>query len=290
MHNRAIVTSPDGSSRVQNITASSNSYKFYIPIIPSADEQYNLPEFSFLRETPIAQELFTVGYYIVTVDGPRVTVEHFASPNGCAGDCDLTITPALTFSKRETFGYSLNGQEFLVPQGESYTVVEDSFEGTTAKILDGVNGSATTVFDGRALTKAINTGWTLECSSQHPKKKIGGCDDNRLVSNILTLWGMTDLGSQQTDVYALSLSYDHHRMLPIQLGKGLLGLVTRNEKGNWVNAVDKNVGGTKNFVLGPYKSGYELGTYGIDLKKRAVWAVINYSGDFAAAGFRHTQR
>ncbi len=99
---------------------------------------------------------------------------------------------------------------------------------------------------------------------------------------------MTDLGSEQTDTYALSLSYDRHRLLPAQLEKGLLSLVTRDELGRWVNAVDKNAGGTKKFVLGPYQSGYGLGTYGVDLKAQTVWAVINYVGDFAAAGHKYS--
>ena len=51
-----------------------------------------------------------------------------------------------------------------------------------------------------------------------------------------------------------------------------------------------NTGGTKQFVLGPYKTSYGLGTYGLDLKTQTVWAVINYNGDFAAAGFRHFER
>ncbi len=42
MHNRALVMSPDGSSAVQDITASSNSYKFYVPKIPSNDDVYDL--------------------------------------------------------------------------------------------------------------------------------------------------------------------------------------------------------------------------------------------------------
>lgn len=288
MHNRAIVTSPDRDSTVQNITTSSNSYKYYIPIDPSNDEKYNLPAFGFLREKPIAQELFTVGYYIVTVDGPQVTVDFYSSPNGCNGDCDQTndVIP-YTFTKRESFGYSLNGKEFLIEQGESYTVVQDSFESTTAKILDGVNGSTATVYDGRALTKAVNTGWVDvdNWCRKYPPRKWN--PELNLASNILKLQGMTDLGSVQTDPYALSLTYDHHRLLPIQLGKGLLGLVTSDDNGRWVNAVDMNTGGTKRFVFGPYKSGYELGTYGIDMKTRTVWAVINYTGDFAAAGFRH---
>jgi hypothetical protein len=48
-----------------------------------------------------------------------------------------------------------------------------------------------------------------------------------------------------------------------------------------------NFGGAKKFVLGPWKSDYGLGTYGIDLKTHTAWAVINYNADFAVAGFRH---
>jgi hypothetical protein len=61
VHNRSIITSPDGRAAVQDIIASSNSYKFYIPQIPSNDAKYDVPAFGFSRETPIAQELFTVG-------------------------------------------------------------------------------------------------------------------------------------------------------------------------------------------------------------------------------------
>ena len=98
---------------------------------------------------------------------------------------------------------------------------------------------------------------------------------------------MADLGSDQTDVYTLSMSYDHHKLFPFQLGQGLLGLATRDQDGDWVNAVDMNFGGTRKFVLGPWKAGYGLGTYGIDLKTHTAWAVINYNADFAVAGFRH---
>jgi hypothetical protein len=303
MHNRAVVTSPDRASTVQNITTSSNSYKFYIPLDPSNDETYNLPAFGFQRETPISQELFTVGYYIVTVDGPRVTVDYYSSPNGCSGDCDLTndIIP-YTFSKRESFGYSLNGKEFIIAQGSSYKPVQDKYRDTTAKILYGVNGSVSVVNDGRAMSKSVNTGWTsrfetkdMDCRSHHKWARFGrnyGANKTKDIeipaSDVLTLWGMeSELGSEQTDTFTLSMSYDHHALLPYQLGHGLLGLATKNERGDWINAVDMNTGGVKRFVLGPWKSGYALGTYGIDIKTKTAWAVINYNADFAVAGFRH---
>ena len=274
-HLRSLVTSPHGEFWVQNIITSSNSYKFYVPRIPSIDETYDLPAFGFLRETPLAQELFTIGYYLVTVDGPRVTVTHYASDNGCGGtlgaglDCDLTATPTLDFHERETFGYSLNGQEFVVEQGESYTVVTDEFRGTVAEILDGVNLSQQTIYDGRATAKDVNTGWTEAC-------EVPG----DLASNVLSLWGLTDLGADATDTYVLSMSYAG---APTHQGHGEFGIASQDLHGSWINAVDANVGGTKQFVHGPWREGYGLGTYGVDPRSKTAWAVINYDGEFAVA-------
>ena len=99
--------------------------------------------------------MYTVGFYIYTVDGPWVTVDYYSDdhgnwqsdnsyPNGTA-DPDCTsgnrITPIFNFVKKETWGYCRNGQEFLVPQGATYTTVQDSFEGTAAQILNGTNNS-----------------------------------------------------------------------------------------------------------------------------------------------------
>jgi hypothetical protein len=37
------------------------------------------------------------------------------------------------------------------------------------------------------------------------------------------------------------------------------------------------------FVKGPWKAGYPLGTYGVDASAKTAWAVIDYNGDFAVA-------
>ena len=169
----------------------------------------------------------------------------------------------MTFVKRESFGYSLNGKEFFVPQGKPYTSVKDCFKGTTARILGGSNGSTATDAAGRAFTKDIDTGWTCAAGRR--------C----LASNILTLWGMADLGASHTDTYALSMSYRG-------CGGGILA--TQNANGKWVNAVDQNVGGAEKFVSGPWKSGYGLGTFGIDSHTHTAWAVVNHAGQFAVTG------
>ena len=58
---------------------------------------------------------------------------------------------------------------------------------------------------------------------------------------------------------------------------------TKGKQGDWTKAVDKNEGGNRRFVNGPWKAGYPLGTHGIDRKTKSVWAVIDYTGDLAVA-------
>ena len=79
MHNLSVVTSPDGTSQVHQVIRASDSYKFYTPVVLSNhgidSEGYNAGQISKNRELKISQELWSTGYYIVTVDGPRVTVD-----------------------------------------------------------------------------------------------------------------------------------------------------------------------------------------------------------------------
>jgi len=315
MHNRSLVsvttgTPTDGTSaKVQDILCASDSSKFYTPGSPSNDDKYDVPAFGHKRQAQIAQELHKVGYYIFTVDGPRVTVDYYSAmlsnvaPSGCSGpNCEWLIptTPLpLDFTKQETFGYSLNGKEFQVCQvgqtgcNSSYTQVVDTYKGTTAKILSGKNGSTVVDFDGRNFLKTVDTGWKQSrevWEEKHrgrfeEKSRWEKHDEDDTASNILTLWGMADLGSNRTDVYTLSLTYDPSKARPEHLGRGLFGLATKDSSGKWVNAVAMNQGGTARFVQGPWKPGYDLGTYGVDPSTKTAWAVINYNSDFAVAGF-----
>jgi len=177
MHHRSQVTSPDGQSSVQQIICASNSYKYYTPAAPVST-----------REQPFAQELYRPGYYIYTVDGPRVTVEYYSSTKLSNGD--IPTNP--TWSLREVFGYSLNGKQFTIASGGDLSVVQDSF-GVTRMSLAGTNGSAKKDYLGRLLSKDINTGWT-----ERP---------DGFGSDILTLWGMEDVASATTAApFTLTLS------------------------------------------------------------------------------------
>lgn len=271
MHDRTRITTTDGTvAHLTQIVCASDSSKFYIPAVPSNDDRYDVPAFGRQRQTPLGQELNTVGYYIFTVDGLRVTVDYYSAPVKAelvSGEYAISTTPDLSFSKRETFGYSLNGREFLIAQGQPYTLVEDSFSRTTARILSGVNSSTGRDGSGRPFVKAVNTGWV--------RKTVATSSD------ILSLWGMgTSLGGDRTDVFTLSMTYDPRAL---RMGKiiGSGPVVAARDGGKWVSAVDKNSGGARQFVRGPWRSEYSLGMYGVDADARTAWAVINYGGDFA---------
>ena len=298
MYNRAVVASPDGKSSVQDIVSQSDASKFYIPYgsagyvqrsvsgttvsntgtlakaDPTQTNDYiydKLVAGGSTRETPIAQDLNKIGYFIVTVDGANVTIDYYAavvnpSLSSDGSEMLLSTTPTMTFVKEQSFGYSLKGKEFFVPQGAPYTSVRDHFRGTGARIIGGVNGSVATDSAARSFTKDVTTGWAAP-----------GLADRRLKSNILTLWGLADVGADHTDTYTLSMSSKGN------LTKGAGFLVTRNAMGQWVNAVDTNVGGVKTFVRGPWKSTYGLGTYGVDRHTHTWWAVVNHAGEFAVA-------
>jgi hypothetical protein len=94
---------------------------------------------------------------------------------------------------------------------------------------------------------------------------------------------MAALGSDRTDVYTLSMSYDPTGIGRGQLKNGTFGLAARDSDGNWINAVDMNYGGSAQFIYGPWDASYKLGTYGIDPDTHTAWAVINYNGDFAVS-------
>ncbi len=223
---------------------------------------------------PLSQDLYRVGYYIYTIDGPQVTVDYYADdhgnwksdasyPNG-PGRPDTNITPEFKFSKREIFGYSLNGKEFLISaERPPYSVVEDSYKETIMKILVGPYSNKVMDYNGRFFTQTVDTGW-----ADNP---------GTFKSNVLSLWGMAKaLGSDQTDMFVISLSYD-----PNYGGPSIL--MTKDANGKCVNAVDRNFGGTAHFYAGIYQSSYGLGAYGYDQNTHCAWAVINHNGNFTVA-------
>ena len=258
-HYASVVTSPDGASKTHQLIAQSDSSKFYTPVLPVS-----------ANDAPVQQDLNRVGYYIFTVDGPRVTVDYYGDTTG--GGNYGANGGTFHFVKMATMSYSLNGQERLVAQGGSYVMndnttvaatMEPGFVGTSMAILAGANGSTAKTNYNKPLVNDVTTAWTAAGPT--------------LGSDILSLAGMTQtITGTLTDQYVLSLSYLPNRVV------GVPSLLTRNAHTKWVNAVTLNSGGTAHFVQGPWNASYGLGAYGVDTATHTVWAVLNYNGDFAA--------
>jgi hypothetical protein len=186
----------------------------------------------------------------------------------------LFITPTFSFAKKETWGYSLSPHgisTFKLEQGSGFTM---HFGRTTAQI----NKTSTVAQDytARTLTKDAEAWWASRDS-------VPGA---YLASDVLTLLGAAAAAVEQNenplntynpnDPVGIILTYDgswnyHHKFT----------LCTMDHHGNWINAVDLNFGGTKNFISGPWNANFPLGSYGFDPATRTAWAVVNHDSDFA---------
>ncbi|MCC7493253.1 MAG: metallophosphoesterase [Fimbriimonadaceae bacterium] len=268
LYHRALVTSPDAarSATVQQIIAGSNSYKFYDPRLPYSS-----------NEQPLIQERKSVGYLIVTVDGPRVQADYYSVP------CQLVINGNISswhspgaFPQADRFGYSTNGQGFVVAPGESFTKVLDAapsgpgWVGSRLELLGGENTVVGTTADEeyvirRPTANHVTTGW-------QPAPLPA------LVSDVVSLWGMRIRPrSPRSNPYCLALSYDTARVPAAQAGR--LTLLVRTSRG-WVPAVSRNTAGRPRYVEGAYTN-QPLGTAGVLAEAGRVWAVLDYDGDFA---------
>ena len=112
------------------------------------------------------------------------------------------------------------------------------------------------------------------------------------ISDVVTIVGAASASIKENhdtnsynpnDIMGIQLSFDRNISLSQRdLNQGrTIALSVRDEKGKWVNAVDANFGGTKNFVYGPYDPTAPLGTYGVDNVNKVAWAVVNHDSDFA---------
>nr|WP_320131755.1 metallophosphoesterase [uncultured Holophaga sp.] len=275
IHNRSIVKTTDSgtAAQVTHILTQSVSSKFYTPNENNAYGNGNVTPCTSndayfcggKRQTQLSQEVYTVGFYIVTVDGANVTVDYYSAPAYPSYDSStenkITTTPTLNWTKRESSGYSLNGQQFVLANGADLSSVADTGpSGTKMSILDGSAYNPNSDQSGRTFYCDVNTGWYTKTSTTD--------------GDILMLWGLQGvLGSEQTGTYVLSMSYNTY--------SSSLALATTDSDGNWVKAADATFSGSATAVTGAWNSSYGVGTYGIDTSSKTVWAVLDYAGTFA---------
>ena len=145
IYHRSAITLP-GMGRafgVQQVITGSCICKFYAPN----------GHFS-ASELPLAQERNAVGYCIVTVDGPKVTLAYYSAPanvDASHGRGEITSWSApVAWRLRDRFSYCSNGREFPIRKGEGFTAVRDAvdqdgpFVGTRMALVAGANVSGST--------------------------------------------------------------------------------------------------------------------------------------------------
>ena len=277
VHDRAMVESPDGLSSIEQLICAPQCPKFYAPDYEATEWRGQKD-----RRTIISSEYNNPGYYIFTVDGPIVTAEYYSDetggwvaatrpnawPAGADNETDLA-TPAFNYVLKETFSFSLNGQAFMIAQGESYSAVTDTYNGTTAS-LGGTNDStsvecatcADATSNTMALTKRITTAW------KDQDQFVG------IASNAVMINGIHETGAATADKYILSMSVTGET-LPI-----LTRIVALNRAGEWKDASSLTQNGS-HFVLGPADIAYDAGTYGTDTTTNTAWVVLDFDGTFA---------
>jgi hypothetical protein len=286
IHQRSIIASPDGQSQVEELICASCSSKFYTPK-PLSNSGWVDPTDNVnnkYRETSISQEMYTVGFYIFTVDGPIVTVDYYSDtqgnwysdasyPNASSGPGTL-ITPTFNFTKKETWGYSLSPKgvsAFQLNQESGYAV---TFGTTTAQVFK--QGGTASDYCGRLLSKDVEAWWAHKSSVTNA----------HAVSDVLTLVGAASAAVEQN--HNPANTFDSNDPVTIIMtynaqlnGSDMAVLSSMDAHGNWVNAVNLNFGGTKKLISGPWMEGYPLGAYGFDPKTLTAWAVVNHDSDFA---------
>lgn len=227
MANRSIVTSPDGTSSVQQVITASDSYKYYTPSTPISS-----------REAQISQQLGKTGYYIYTVDGDNVTGKYYSTTPLANGD----VPANAKFTLQEVFGYSLNGKEVQIAKGATQHLLDNTslaiarggvgYLGTTADLLLQNNNTAKD-FNGRYYTKVVDSGWSAATGA--------------LQSDILHIWGNDTVSQSVSDPMTLTLSYT---------GSDAVRLVHLDAAGNWVDAgTNLSIDGNDNLLTATISEG-----------------------------------
>jgi MYXO-CTERM domain-containing protein len=180
-----------------------------------------------------------------------------------AANRDLNGGSAYVWNLEHTVAASAGGNADVGSGADYDGLGATSGAGTDAMLLDGTAGATRTV--------SMSFG--------------GGAGDGfNVIGNVLSLDGTNG------DTFVLQMSYDETELMagltPFSEGQAaaaeLIYLAYKNG-GEWVNAVDYNIGGTPNYVGNvAYDDAlhFALGNYGVDTANDVVWAVLNHNSEF----------
>jgi autotransporter-associated beta strand protein len=186
-----------------------------------------------------------------------------------------------------------NGSDKVFVQADNGSVIVrrvangGSYAGLGATALGGDFGSAASIVAGQAGSQTdVSMSWRTRDAAE--KTKLGG----GLISDVVNV-SFNSAAGGKTDCYLLQVSYSTDALQSIwgvteqqAIDQRRLYLAYRSSSGEWVKAVNGNVGGVstwKGNLAAPLGNmDAELGWYGVDAATDTVWAVLDHNSEFAA--------
>jgi hypothetical protein len=275
-HKRSVIISRDGRHSVEQLIAGSDSSKFYTPRTPAIADSHDGPS-----ETVLAEELWTLTHYVITVDGPVLSVDFYSMSTGTDyGPASLTATPSGSdWHWREGWASTLNGSSTIVEPGGSYEgITVADYQGHAARILAGTNTAERTDYAGRAMSQRVVTGWTPAARGEiSPRLHLHGLHHN-LALHDDTLTGLLPAADESGEGSRFVLEIDGGRTA--FRADGSYGIAALTADGDWENAAARG-GAEPSFERGPARTDAPVGTYGVDPATKQAWAVLDRGGVFA---------
>lgn len=275
-HKRSVITSRDGRHSVEQLIAGSDSSKFYTPRTPAIADSYDGPS-----ETILAEELWTLTHYVITVDGPVLEVDFYSMSTGTDyGPASLTATPSGNdWHWREGWASTLNGTSTIVEPGGSYEgITAADYQGHAVRILAGTNTAERADYAGRAMSQRVVTGWTPAARGEaSPRLHLHGLHHN-LALHDDTLTGLLPAADETGEGSPFVLEIDGGRTA--FRADGSYGIAALAADGTWENAAARG-GAEVSFVRGAARTDAPVGTFGVDPSTKRAWAVLDRGGVFA---------
>ena len=215
-----------------------------------------------------------------------------AADNVATVNVRIGNAPLHTSTSSTTFGTSLIA---ATPLSATYTNLESNTTGqtSTGTTVPALGSTATilTYTNSTGSDNSVSMAWRSRQAGEASPGETGTLPVGYLISDVVSLTGMVNTtgpnsAPRQTDTFVLEMSYNEALLNGFE-ASGAAGqkifLAWRNTGGNWVNAVDGNIGGTAAFFNRDYAAGDEnfLGRWGVDTANNTVWAVLNHNSDFA---------
>ncbi|NDC63026.1 MAG: PEP-CTERM sorting domain-containing protein [Planctomycetia bacterium] len=189
-----------------------------------------------------------------------------------------TVTVAAGAATTIASGADLTNAKVSLAPGAILNVARGTHVPIAAGNIGGISISSTSGRVATVLSGSVATDVNI-LGNFSPIGSFSAAGGNKIIGDVLSFEGT---GSA---TWALQMQYD-----PAVLGgneatlaaAGDLFLSWRKPATNtWVNSVDGNTGGTKQFFQRAWQLGDTLGSYGVDVSKHTVWAVVNHNSDFA---------